>query len=360
MPDSMNALAFLGPGRVGFVRKPVPVPGPRDAVVRTTASSICTSDIRHVLGGMAMPIGRVLGHESVGVVFRVGADVTSFAAGDRVTVSAVTPDGCCDACQRGNSGQCGGTMMGGYKFTSQKDGCLADYFHVSDADFNLVGVPAVLSDEEVIYATDMFSTGLAGALDAQVPPGGTAAVFGQGPVGLCAVIGCRLLGAGLVIAVEPEPDRATRATSFGADLIVDPAQSDVVGQVIGLSSGGVDAAIEATGTPEAFSDCLRVTRAGGVVVNIGYHVDDLTIPRDGFGRGMSDKTIRTRLCPGGREWMTRLLRLVRNSRVDLTPLTTHRFSFPDSERAFTLMATKSDKIIKPFITHQVDTPAKDG
>jgi threonine dehydrogenase-like Zn-dependent dehydrogenase len=356
----MNALAFLGPGRVGFVRKPVPVPGPRDAVVRTTASSICTSDIRHVNGGMTMPVGRVLGHESVGMVSRVGADVTRFSVGDRVTLSAVTPDGCCDACQRGTPGQCGNTMMGGYKFTSRKDGCLADYFHVNDADFNLTGVPAELSDEQVIYATDMFSTGLAGALDAQIPPGGTVAVFGQGPVGLCAVTGCRLLGAGLVIAVEPEPDRAARATSFGADLVVDPNRDDTVAQVTRLSGGGVDAAIEAAGTPEAFADCLRVTRAGGVVVNIGYHVGDLTIPHEGFGRGMGDKTIRTRLCPGGREWMTRLLRLVRNKRVDLTPLTTHHFAFPDSERAFALMATKTDKIIKPFIAHQPDGPAGRG
>ncbi|MEV0322640.1 alcohol dehydrogenase catalytic domain-containing protein [Streptomyces sp. NPDC050658] len=352
MSELMSALAVLGVDRVGFVQKPIPCPGPRDAVVRTTTSSVCTSDVRHVMGGMALPRGRVLGHESVGVVERVGTDVVLFAEGDRVTVSAITPDGRCDDCQRGTSGQCGGTSMGGYQFTSQRDGCLADYFVVSDADFNLVAVPEALSDEQALYTTDMFSTGLAAAQDAAVPPGGTVAVFGLGPVGLCAAAACRLLGAGLVIAVEPRPDRAVYATGFGVDLAVDPTGQDPREFSLYLSGQGVDAAIEASGTAEAFADCIRSTRPGGVIVNVGYHTGDLTIPQDGFGRGMGDKTIRTRLCPGGREWMTRLLRLVENKRVDLTQLTTHRFSFADAEEAFALMATKADGIIKPLITHE--------
>lgn len=351
MPEAMNALAVVGAGRVGLIRKPIPRPGPRDAVVRTTTSSVCTSDIRHVHGGMLLPRGRVLGHESVGVVDRVGADLTLFTEGDRVTVSAVTPDGRCDDCQRGRSGQCGGALMGGYQFTAQKDGCLADYFHVSDADFNLVAVPETLSDEEVLYTTDMFSTGMAAAQDAAVPPGGTVAVFGLGPVGLCAVAACRLLGAGLVIAIDLRPDRLAYATRFGADLVIDPAQHNLMASTAPLPGQGVDAAIEASGAPEAFAHCIRSTRPGGVIVNIGYHTGDLTIPHDGFGRGMGDKTIRTRLCPGGREWMSRLLRLVDNKRVDLTQLTTHRFSFADAEQAFALMATKADGIIKPLITH---------
>jgi isopropanol dehydrogenase (NADP+) len=352
MPDTMTALACLGRGRVGLVTKPVPIPGPRDAVVRTTVSSICVSDVRHVQGGMALPVGRVLGHESVGVVSSVGERVTGFAAGDRVTVSAITPCGACDDCQRGVPGQCGGTLMGGYKFTSQKDGCLAEYFHVNEADVNLARVPDALSDEQAIYTTDMFSTGLAGAQDAQVPVGGTVAVFGQGPVGLCTTASCRLLGAGLVIAVEPVPDRAARAAGFGADLVIESTGRDAETRVIGLSGGGVDAAIDAAGTPAAFASCVRVTRPGGVVVNLSYHTDDMIIPRDGFGRGMGDKTIKTRLCPGGREWTTRLLRLVENRRLDLTPLTTHRFPFAEVEHAFELMVTRGGGVLKPFITHR--------
>ncbi len=122
----MKAFAFLGKNKTGVVDKPKPEAGPDDAVVRTTASLICSSDVHTVRGVIALPEGRVLGHESVGVVERVGANVRGFRAGDRVTVCAVTPCGRCDFCQRGHSSQCGG-LLGGYKFTAQREGNLAEY-----------------------------------------------------------------------------------------------------------------------------------------------------------------------------------------------------------------------------------------
>lgn len=142
MAETMKTLAFLGKGKVGIVEKPIPEPGPADAVIRTTASLICTSDVHTVKGVIPIPEGRVLGHESVGIVYRIGSNVTRFKEGDRVAVNAVTPCGTCNYCQRGFTSQCGG-MLGGYKFTAQKDGNLAEYFHVNDADFNLVLAPGV-------------------------------------------------------------------------------------------------------------------------------------------------------------------------------------------------------------------------
>jgi threonine dehydrogenase-like Zn-dependent dehydrogenase len=350
----MQALAFLEIGKVGVIDKPMPEPGPNDAVIKTTASLICTSDVHTVRGVIPLPAGRVLGHESVGVVYKAGANVTLCKEGDRVAVCAITPCGRCEYCQRGYSSQCGG-MLGGYKFTVQRDGNLAEYFLVNDADYNLAPIPRTLKDEQALYTTDMLTTGLAGAENAEIPVGGTVAVFAQGPVGLCATMAARLLGAGLVIAVESKTDRKALAKRVGADVVVDPTQGDPVEQIKQLTGGvGVDAAIEALGHPTTFENCIKATKPGGVISNVGYHGEAgtmLQIPLMEFGLGMSDKKIRTALCPGGRERMTRLLRLLETGRVDPTLLTTHRFSFAEVERAFHMMETKEDNVIKPLIVY---------
>ncbi|NOT55689.1 MAG: NAD(P)-dependent alcohol dehydrogenase [Deltaproteobacteria bacterium] len=349
----MKALAFVETGKVSVIEKPIPDLGPNDAVIKTTAALICTSDVHTVRGVIAIPPGRVLGHESVGIVYKAGANVTRCKEGDRVTVCAITPCGHCDNCQRGFTSQCGG-MLGGYKFTTQRDGNMAEYFFVNDADYNLAPTPKSLSDEQALYTTDMMTTGLAGAENANIPPGGTVAVFAQGPVGLCSTMMARLLGAGLVIAVESKPDRAALAKKVGADVVIDPTQGDVAAQILQLTHGeGVDSAIEALGHPVTFENCIKATRPGGTISNVGYHGEagnTLSIPLPEFGLGMGDKQIRTALCPGGRERIVRLLRLLEAGRVDPTLLTTHRFPFSQVERAFQMMVTKEDNIVKPLIT----------
>ncbi|HXR24747.1 MAG TPA: zinc-binding dehydrogenase, partial [Candidatus Binataceae bacterium] len=241
------------------------------------------------------------------------------------------------------------------QFGPVRDGNLAEYFLVNDADFNVVPIPAKLSDEQALYTTDMLSTGLAGAENAAIPVGGTVAVFAQGPVGLSATILSRIVGAGFVIAVESKPNRQKLAKRFGADLIVDPTSGDTVEQIMNATGGvGVDSAIEAIGLPATFENCIKVTKPGGVISNVGFHGEAgnlLQIPLPEFGLGMGDKTIRTALCPGGRERLSRLLRLLENGRIDPTPMTTHRFPFSQVERAFHMMETKEDNIIKPLITY---------
>ena len=350
----MRLLAYLGPGKVGLVDKAIPEPGDGEAVIRTTASLICTSDVHTVHGGLEVPTGRGLGHESVGVVSALGRGVARVREGDRVAVNAITPCGRCQECQRGFSSQCGG-LLGGYKFTAQRDGNLAEYFLVNDADYNLTPIPQAVSDEQALYTTDMLSTGMVAAEAAAVPAGGTAAVFAQGPVGLCATAAVRLLGAGLILAVESKADRQKLAKHYGADVIIDPGAGDPVEQIRDLTDGrGVDASIEALGRQETFEQCVRSTRAGGIVSNVGYHGDSggaLHIPAAEFGLGMADIQIRGRLCPGGHERMTRLLRLIETGRFDPTPMTTHRFDFAEVERGFELMTTKRENVIKPLIQY---------
>jgi threonine dehydrogenase-like Zn-dependent dehydrogenase len=351
--DTMRAFVMTEVGKTAVVDKPIPTPGPEEAVVRTTTALICTSDVHTVRGALPVENGRTLGHESVGVVHALGSAVSGFSEGQRVAVNAVTPCFRCGYCQRGFTSQCGGAL-GGYRYTAQIDGNMAEYFIVPAATANLTPIPDDVADEQAVYTCDMLSTGFMGAEHARIQLGETVAVFAQGPVGLCATIGANLLGAGRVIAVESRPERKALATQFGADTVVDFTEGDAVEQIMDLTGGeGVDAAIEAFGFPATFEGCLRVTKAGGRVSNIGYHGENpapLQLPLDAIGLGMNDKAIYTGLCPGGSERMGRLLRLLQTGRVDPTPMTTHRFGFGDVERAFQMMADKEDGILKPLIS----------
>jgi threonine dehydrogenase-like Zn-dependent dehydrogenase len=347
----MKAFVMRRVGQVAVMDKPVPEPGPNDAIVRTTAALVCTSDVHTVRGAIGDRVDLTLGHESVGVVDRVGTAVSGFQPGDRVAVNAITPCYQCDNCLRGYSSQCT-QMLGGWKFANIKDGALAEYFHVNAAMANLAPIPSSVSDEQAVYACDMMSTGFMSAENAHIPIGGSVAVFAAGPVGLMGVVGARLCGAGTVLVVEGVPKRQALARQFGADVVLDPAAGDPVPEILRLTGGvGVDSAIEALGAETTFMNCVRATRPGGTISNVGYHGDGdyVRIPRLDWGVGMGDKTIRTGLCPGGRERMGRLLRLLASGRVDPTAMTTHRFRFADVEKAFELMRTKEDGIIKPLI-----------
>ena len=349
---AMKAFVMKRLGEVGFMEKPVPSdPGPTGAIVKTTRALVCTSDTHTVAGAIGERKDLTLGHEAVGIVYKLGREVKGVKEGDRVAVNAITPCYQCDNCLRGFPSQCT-QMLGGWKFANIKDGVFAEYFHVNNAEANLALIPDKVSDEAAVYTCDMMSTGFAGAENAAIPIGGSVAIFAQGPVGLMATVGARLLGAGLIIAVESVPKRRELALRFGADVVIDFSHTDPVQAILALTQGqGVDSAIESLGSQATFEACVKVTRPGGTVSNVGYHGhgDYLMIPRLEWGVGMGDKTIRTALCPGGKERMRRLLRLLENGRVDPTPLTTHRFRFDELETAFRMMKTKEDGIIKPLI-----------
>ena len=155
-------------GQVGFAERPVPRPGPLDAIVKTTMALICTSDSHTVRGAIGPRENLTLGHEAVGVVHEVGAEVRDFKPGDRVVVGAITPDWGDLAAQSGHSSQ-SGQALGGWKFANIKDGVFAEFFHVNDADANLARISSKVSDEAAGYCADMLSTGLMAAENAATP-----------------------------------------------------------------------------------------------------------------------------------------------------------------------------------------------
>jgi threonine dehydrogenase-like Zn-dependent dehydrogenase len=347
----MKAFVMRSLGYVGFMDKPIPEPGPNDAIVKTTRALICTSDSHTVRGAIGPRENLTLGHEAVGVVYAAGSNVTGFGIGDRVVVGAVTPDWGEPASQAGHSSQ-SGAPLGGWKFSNTKDGVFAEYFHVNEADANMARIPDTVSDEAAVYCCDMLSTGFLGAENGNIPIGGTVAVFAEGPVGLMATAGAKLRGAGLIIGVESVPKRQDLARVYGADVIIDFTAEDPVKRILALTDGqGVDTAIEALGADITFQNCVKATKPGGSISNVGYHGEGefVHLPRVDWGVGMAEKTIATGLCPGGRLRMERLLRLLERNRVDPTLMTTHRFAFAELERAFEIMDQKLDGVLKPLI-----------
>jgi threonine dehydrogenase-like Zn-dependent dehydrogenase len=291
------------------------------------------------------------------VIEKLGSAVNGYREGQRVIAGAITPSGYSNACLCGDHAQDGaGTAhgwkpMGGWKFGNTIDGCQADYVLVPDAMANLSPVPDGLTDEEVLMCPDIMSTGFAGAESAGIRIGDTVAVFAQGPIGLCATLGARLMGATTIIAVDSLPERLAMAKRLGADHVVDFRKTPPADEIRRLTAGrGVDAAIEALGTQSTFESCLRVLRPGGTLSSLGVYASDLKIPLDAFAAGLGDHRIVTSLCPGGKERMRRLMDTIAGRRADLKPLVTHRFKLDDIEAAYDLFGHQRDGVLKVAIT----------
>ena len=345
--NTMQAAVFHGIDDVRIEEVPKPKAGPGEAVIRITATTICGTDVHIVKGEYPVRQGLILGHEPVGIIEEVGEGLhDEFEIGQRVIAGAITPCGQCFYCLNGALSQCHGPL-GGWRFGNTINGAWAEYLLVPDARANLAIVPDGLSDEEVLMLPDIASTGIAGAESGQVRTGDAVAVFAQGPIGLCATVGARLRGAGVIIAVDPIAARREMARKFGATIVIDPNQIDAVTEIRRLTGGrGVDVAIEALGRQETFDACLRATRAGGIVSSLGVYAGKLTASAEGLRAGLGDVTIVTTLCPGGKERMRRLIEMVAHERLDLSPLVTHRFALADLPEALDVFAAQRDGVLK--------------
>jgi threonine dehydrogenase-like Zn-dependent dehydrogenase len=343
----MKAVVFHGPGRIAVEERPKPAPRAGEAVIRITTTTICGTDVHIVNGEHPVPAGLILGHEPVGVIDALGEGLAGeYEPGQRVLVGAITPCGQCHACLDGSLAQCGGPH-GGWRFGNTIDGAWAEYLRVPDARANLAVIPDQLTDDEVVLVPDVFSTGLAGAECGNVRVGDSVAVFAQGPVGLCATLGAKLRGAATIFAIDSVPARLDLARRFGANVVIDHREQDVVETIRAYTLGrGVDVAIEALGRQETFEHALRVLRPGGTLSSLGVYAGKLVAPADAIHSGLGDQRIVTTLCPGGKERMRRLMALVAGRRVDLTPLVTHHFALEDIHEAFELFALQRDGALK--------------
>ena len=357
MPAMMKAAVFVEPGRIVLDDKPVPDIGSNDALIRLTTTTICGTDVHILKGEYPVAKGLTVGHEPVGIIEKLGANVQGYSEGQRVIAGAICPSGYSNACQDGLHAQDGQSSahglkpMGGWRFGNTIDGAQAEYLLVPDAMTNLAPVPDGLSDEQVLMCPDIMSTGFAGAEAGNIKIGDTVAVFAQGPIGLCATAGAKLRGASTIIAVDTVQARMDVSARIGADIVVDFNKVDPVEEILRITSGrGVDVAIEALGLQSTFESCLKVLKPGGTLSSLGVYSNDLTIPLEAFHAGLGDHRIVTSLCPGGKERMRRLMNVVASGRVDLEPLITHRFTLDQIEEAYELFSNQRDGVLKIAIT----------
>jgi alcohol dehydrogenase len=350
---TMRAAVLHAPGDLRLDEVPRPAAGPGEAVLRITMTTICGTDLHILRGEYPVRSGLVIGHEPVGVVEELGPGVTGYEVGERVLVGAITPCGRCRACLSGHASQCGHgegyEALGGWRFGNTIDGAQADYLRVPDAQSNLAKIPEDLSDEQVVLLADIASTGLAGAESAGIRLGDAVVVLAQGPIGLCATVGARLRGAGLIIGVDGDAHRREVSRRMGADVVLDPREVDVAAEVRRLTGGGADVAIEALGEQATFEAGLRSLRPAGTLSSLGVYSGKLQIPYDAFAAGIGDQRIVTTLCPGGKERMRRLMELVRYGKLDLTPLLTHRFPLDRIGEAYELFGARRGGVLKVAI-----------
>lgn len=363
MAAMMKAAVFVEKGRIELADKPVPDIGPNDALVRITTTTICGTDVHILKGEYPVAKGLTVGHEPVGVIEKLGSAVVGYQEGQRVVAGAICPNFNSYAAQDGYASQDGSYLVpqglcgchgykatAGWRFGNLIDGTQAEYVLVPDAQANLAPIPDGLSDEQVLMCPDIMSTGFKGAENANIKIGDTVVVIAQGPIGLCATAGARLLGATTVIAVDGNAHRLEIAKKFGADVTLNFKDCDVVDEVMKLTGGrGADSSIEALGLQSTFATGLKLLKPGGTLSSLGVYSEDLTIPMAQFAAGLGDHTIRTALCPGGKERMRRLMNVIQAERLDLGLMVTHRYPLADIVAAYELFANQRDGVLKVAI-----------
>jgi alcohol dehydrogenase len=335
----MKALVYHGPGKKSWdtVADPTPIE-PTDIVVQIDTTTICGTDL-HILKGdvPAVEPGRILGHEAVGTVVAVGSAVTDLAVDDRVIVPAITSCGRCTYCRRAMPSHCQSTGGIGWIFGHLIDGTQAEYTRVPYAETSVHRVPEGVTDQQVLFLTDILPTGYeVGVRNGGVKPGDVVAVVGAGPVGLAAVQTAGLAGAATVIAIDLADSRLAHARRFGADETINSGDHDVEARVAALTEAGlgVDVAIEAVGVPATFDLCTRLVRPGGTVANIGVHGAPTTLHLEDLW--IKNVTITTGLVDGTTVPM--LMNLVRSGKIAGELFGTHEFTLPDVLSAYDAFA----------------------
>ena len=348
----MRGYGLISVENPGWIEKERPVAGPLDAIVRPLAVAPCSSDVHILHGGNGPQENLILGHEAVGEVVEVGSLVKDFAPGDKVVVPCCTPDWMESDLQRPGSYNAHDTgIMSSFKFLLSKDGVFAEFFHVNCADANLVHMPDDVSVEDALMTVDMMSTGFHGVELADVQFGDTVCVFGIGPVGLMAVAGAALRGAGRIVAIGTRPNCVEMAREFGATDIVSYKEGDVVEQVTGLV-GKVDAAIVAGGGPGTIAQALQITRANGVVSNVNCFdpTDTFEIPAPLWGLGIGDISIRGGFCPGGAYRIRKMLAIIQAGRLHPGKMLNYVYDgFDKIGEALRVMDEKPRDLIKPIV-----------
>jgi alcohol dehydrogenase len=343
----MKALVYHGPGDKAWEEVPDPtIQDPNDVIVKIDTTTICGSDL-HILKGDVPTVepGRVLGHEGVGTVVEVGSGVAKFAVGHRVVVNCITTCGTCAYCRVGHPSHCQSAGGVGWLLGHLVDGTQAEYVRVPFGETSLHSIPDGLSDEEVIFVSDIIPTGYEmGVLNGNVQPGNDVVVIGAGPVGLAAMVTAQLKGPRRIIAVDLDDFRLAAARqSFGATHSVNSGEEGWMDEVRALTRhGGADVVMEAVGIPTTLEAAFDLVRPTGRIANIGVHGAPVTMPIERLW--IENITITMGLVDA--VTAPTLIELIEAGKLNVRPLATHRFKLDEMLEAYRVFgqAAKNDAL----------------
>ncbi len=343
----MKALTYLERGRFAVTEKPKPVvTDPRDAVVRVTLGSICTSDlhIKHGSVPRAVP-GITVGHEMVGVVESVGAEVKTVRPGDRVTVNVETFCGECYFCRHGWVNNCT-DPDGGWALGCRIDGGQAEFVRVPHADQGLDKIPDGVTDEQALFVGDILATGFWAARISEITPEDTVLIIGAGPTGVCTLACVLLKQPKRVIVCEKDPTRIALVREHYPDVLL--CRPEACEDFVRAHSdhGGADVVLEVAGAKDTFKLAWRCARPNAIVTVVALYDEAQTLPLpDMYGKNLIFKTGGVDGCD-----CAEILRLIAQGKIDTTPLITHRFPLSEIEEAYRIFENRLDGVIKVAIT----------
>ena len=346
----MKALVYRGPGIRALEDKPDPtITTPTDAIVRIFKTTICGSDLHIMKGDVpTVEVGRILGHEGVGVVEQVGQNVSNFKVGDRVLISCISSCGKCTNCKAGMYSHC--ENGGGWILGNLIDGTQAERVRIPFADNSLYPIPEGSDEEALVMLSDILPTGFeCGVLNGQVRPGDTVAIVGAGPVGLAALLTAQFYAPAEIIMIDIDKNRLKFSETFGATKTINNADGKAVEQVMAHTKNrGVDVAIEAIGIVSSFDICQAIVAAGGHLANIGVHGAPVTLNLDKLWS--HNITLTTRLVDTVTTPM--LLKSVMAGRLKPTQLITHHFKLNELMQAYdTFGNAAKERALKVIITN---------
>jgi alcohol dehydrogenase len=344
----MKALVYYGPGKMALEDRPMPqVTAATDAIVKIHKTTICGTDLHILKGDVATcEPGRILGHEGVGIVDKVGDGVTAFKVGNRVIVSCISSCGVCEYCRRNMYSHC---TTGGWILGNQIDGTQAEYVRIPHADTSLYAIQDGIDEEGLVMLSDILPTGFeCGVLNGKVQPGSTVAIVGAGPVGLAALLTAQFYSTSQVIVIDLDDNRLAVARRLGATHTVNSSDGKAVAKVKQLTAGrGVDTAIEAVGIPDTFGLCEQLVAAGGTIANIGVHGKKVDLHLETLWA--HNISITTRLVDTAT--MSLLLKIVQSKKIDPKVLITHHFSLSKIVDAYeTFSHAAKNQALKVILT----------
>jgi alcohol dehydrogenase len=344
----MKALVYYGPGKMALEDRPMPqVTAATDAIVKIHKTTICGTDLHILKGDVATcEPGRILGHEGVGIVDKVGDGVTAFKVGNRVIVSCISSCGVCEYCRRNMYSHC---TTGGWILGNQIDGTQAEYVRIPHADTSLYAIQDGIDEEGLVMLSDILPTGFeCGVLNGKVQPGSTVAIVGAGPVGLAALLTAQFYSTSQVIVIDLDDNRLAVARRLGATHTVNSSDGKAVAKVKQLTAGrGVDTAIEAVGIPDTFGLCEQLVAAGGTIANIGVHGKKVDLHLETLWA--HNISITTRLVDT--TTMSLLLKIVQSKKINPKVLITHHFSLSKIVDAYeTFSHAAKNQALKVILT----------